>query len=306
MHSKCIRIAVKLHSCLTLHSLQSNCSRTALSLLWFCTFFQHWIICAFFVSRSLNSFSICFTIIYNFPRPIIYCTLFALFLQYLLHSNCTRIALCSHSLCTLFQHCIICVFSVALSLNVFSICFTRSFHFPQGHYLLHYFCIIYCTRLAFELHSNCTRVVLCLHSCCTLWSIPPAPLLIALFVNYLAHVCSLFGQFPQGQHVLRYVCTLFAIVLHSLITLDYLCIRIDYEMHSNCVELHSFLTLHSNCNRIAFEFHSNCILLKRCTFCCTRCCIVFAIVLHCVCTLWSIPPESLFLHSLLDSNCTLW
>ena len=238
-----------------------------------------------------------------------------------MHSYCSLycIALCSHSLCTLFQHCIICVFFVALSLNLFSICFTRSFHFPQGHYLLHYFCIIYCTRLAFELHSNCTRVVLCLHSCCTLWSIPPAPLLIALFVNYLAHVCSLFGQFPQGQHVLRYVCTLvcilFAIVLHSLITLDYLCIRIDYELHSNCVELHSFLTLHSNCNRIAFELHSNCILLKRCTFCCTRCCIVFALfgqfpqghyfcILYCARIAFELHLNCIRIAIELHSNCT--
>ena len=287
------------------------------------------------------------------------------------HSNCNRIALelpsvlSDFAVCfsTLHYLCILCCTQFAIVFNRF---YTNS-EFPQGHYLLHSFCIILAVFIALELHSVRTRCALfsnialfvysLLHSVCICFQyvlqvvfISPRPLSIALFLHSLLHstciriafelhssctlfalvlhslvnspgaiidctICqlsctcvSLFGKFPQGQHVLRYVCTLvctlFAIVLHSLITLQYLCIRIEYELHSNCVELHSFLTLHSNCNRIAFEVHSNCTLLKRCTFCCTRCCIMFAIVLHCVCTLWSIPPGPLFLHSLLHSNCT--
>ena len=66
-------------------------------------------------------------------------------------------------------------------------------------------------------------------------------------------------------------------------------------MHSHCIRFALFIN-------VALELHSDCTLFKRCTLCCTRCCILFAIVLHCVCTLWSIPPRQWFIAHFLHSN----
>ena len=259
MHTNCSKIALLFNFAFELHS---NCSRLALELHSVCSgfaLFQHWIICAFFVSLSLHSFSICFTIIYNFPRPIIYCTLFAFLLQSLLH--CTLFALVVHSFPTLHYLCILCCTQFEFVFNMFY----KIFSFPPGplsialflHYLLHSTCI----RIAFELHSSCTLFTLVLHSLvnspgaiidcticqlsCTcvfaLWSVPPGPTCTALCLHSCLH--SVCNRFAFSYYI--------GLFVHS----NWL--RIAFELCRIAFFSNVALELQPNCIRIALELHSS-------------------------------------------------
>jgi hypothetical protein len=178
------------------------------------------------------------------------CTLFAIFLlyfitlQYLctriayeLHSNCARIAFFSkvalelHSNCTRIAFFSNVALVVAFCLQLCCIVFALFVQFPQGHY----FCILYCTRIALELHS--------------LINSPRRHYLLRSLFQSGCCFFLLFGKFRRGHYLLHSNCTRIA---HF----------IAIELHSNCTRIALF-------SNIALELHSNCTLFKRCTLCCT-------------------------------------